>query len=412
MRLTILTQYYPPETGAPQQRWGDLARRLVGRGHRVQVVTAMPNYPSGVVDPPWRGRLVGREVRDGVEVLRSWISVSPRRGTVGQVATYASFVASAAATAPVRAGPADVVMWESPPLFLAPVAWLLARRLGARLVMNVSDLWPASAVDLGVLRDPRLVRLFEGWERLAYRSADLVTHQTEGIGDGVAARAPGTPRHLFPNGVDVEVFRRVESPTRLRVELGLTGAHGAGGAVVGYAGNFGRAQALEQVVDAAALLPQAMFVLVGDGPRRDAVAEHARSRGVANVRLVRPLPAAQMPEVLSLFDAAIVPLADRPVFDGARPSKLFELLAVGTPVVYCGRGEGARLVADSGGGLVVAPERPPELASALAEVLGWSAQRRAGAGDAARRFVEAHFDRAVSAIDLERRLLELIAPQP
>ncbi|HVM03285.1 MAG TPA: glycosyltransferase family 4 protein, partial [Acidimicrobiales bacterium] len=314
MRVVLLTQYYPPETGAPQARLADLARRLSAHGHEIEVVTAMPNYPTGSIFPGWRGLLLGAERDGGQVVLRSWLYTSPRPSTPRQLATYGSFATTAALTAPLRLRRADVLLWESPPLFLAPTAALLRRRLGARLVMNVSDLWPQSAVDLGVLRSRRLLSLLEGWERWAYASADLVTYQTEGIGAGIERRAPAARRALFPNGVDLDRFRRRPARPELRAQLGLPES----GPVVGYAGNFGRAQSLEQVVDAAALLEAggspATFLLVGDGPRRQHVEERARSLGLAHVRFSRPWPASQMPELLSLFDAAVVPLADAPVF--------------------------------------------------------------------------------------------------
>ena len=410
MNLVILTQYFPPETGAPQRRLGDLAARLAARGHAVQVVTAMPNYPSGLVHPDWRRRLLARECDStGVEVLRSALYASPVRTTSRQMATYLSFVASASVTAPLRLRRADVVLWESPPLFLAPAAWLLARRLRARLVMNVSDLWPRSAVELGVLRDRRLLSFFEGWERRAYRSADLVTHQTEGIGAGVEARAPGTPRMLFPNGVDAGAFRRVRTPDGLRQELGLP----PDGPVVGYAGNFGRGQALEQVVDAAALVeraaPGVSFVLVGDGARRPEVEARVRTVGTRCVHLSPSLSAERMPELLSLFDVAVVPLADVPLFDGARPSKLFELLAVGVPVVYAGRGEGARLAEASGAAVVVPPEDPRELAAAIGDLVAGPEERRRQMGEEGRTYVGRHFDRDRIAAGVEERLAELVA---
>ena len=362
----MLTQYYPPEAGAPQSRWADLTGRLAARGHQVQVVTAMPNYPVGRTFPGWRRRLIAAERADGVEVLRSWLYTSAKRSTARQMATYLSFATTAAAAGVPRLDRADVLIWESPPLFLAPTAAVLRRRLKARLVMNVSDLWPQSAVELGVLRDRRLLSLFERWERWAYESADLVTHQTEGIGEAIARRAPGTPRAIFPNGVDLATMRPVEPGPGVRARLGLDRS----GPVVGYAGNFGRAQALEQVVEAAAALAGVTFVLIGDGPRKRPIEERARALGLTNVRFPDPLPWARMPEVLSVFDVAVVPLADLALFDGARPSKMFELMAVGVPFVYCGKGEGARLAEASGGAVTVDPQDPPALADALRRLLG------------------------------------------
>lgn len=392
VRLTILTQYFPPETGAPQNRLGDLSRRLVAMGHEVQVVTGMPNYPAGVVRPEWRGKALGTEEIDGVRVLRSWLATSRTKSTARQLATYATFAASSVLTGPVRVRPSDVLLWESPPLFLAPVATVLRRRLRARLVMNVSDLWPRSAVELGMLGEGRLLRTFEELERYAYRVADLVTCQTDGIADGVRERWPAARTALFPNGVDTVRFRRHEPSAALAADLDLR----PGAPVVGYAGNFGRAQALEQIVDAARLLERrevpVQVLLVGDGPRREAIEERIRSTGTSSVRLLPSIPAGRMPELLSLFDVAVVPLADRHVFDGARPSKMFELFAAEVPLVYCGRGEGAAVARASGGAVVVEPERPEELAEALAATIA-DPERRTDGARRARAFVVEHYDR-------------------
>ena len=145
MKIAILTQYYPPETGAPQARLSDLARRLVERGHDVSVITAMPNYPVGRIFDEWRGRPVAREVRDGVVVLRSWMFAYKGPSVLRQLLSYFSFLLSSIITAPFRLRRADILLWESPPLFLSIAAFILARRLRAKLVMNVSDLWPRSA---------------------------------------------------------------------------------------------------------------------------------------------------------------------------------------------------------------------------------------------------------------------------
>lgn len=409
MHVVLLTQYFPPEIGAPQSRLGFLARRLRMAGDRVTVVTAMPNYPTGRVPREWRGRLLMREDTDAGVVLRSWVYASPNRGTGRQMLTYASFAASAAMSAPLRIRSADLVLWESPPLSLAPVAWTLARRLRARLVMNVSDLWPRSAVDLGMLRaDSRATAAFERFERWAYRSADLVTCQTEGIAAGVEHRAPGTRSLLFPNGVDVEAFSPRPPSAGVRQRFGAAPSD----IVAGYVGNFGRAQALEQVVDAAALLaadaPQVRVALMGDGPRRPAIGERLQTSGLPNIRLLDPVPHAEVSTVLASLDIGLVVLADRDVFRGARPSKLFELLAMGLPVVYAGRGEGAALAEAAGATHVVPPERPAELAAALSGLAALPPHERAAMGQRGRAYVTRSFDRATLTDELIQALHALV----
>jgi glycosyltransferase involved in cell wall biosynthesis len=393
MNIVILTQYFPPETGAPQARLEFLAQRLSAAGHAVEIVTALPNYPAGEVLPAWRGKLVTEEATSSGRVLRSWLYTSKRRSTSRLLATYLTFAASAAVTAPFRLRRADLLLWESPPLSLAPVASLLARRLRARLIMNVSDLWPRSAVELGLMRNRRLVTLFYSLEHWSYRVADLVSCQTEGIAAGVLARRPGTDIHLFPNGVDTQRFRPGSAEPALRQQLNLE----PDAFVVGYAGNFGRAQALEQLLDAAHRLldvaPEVKLVLLGGGPRREALIERVRKLGLSNVAMVPSVPHERMPAVISGFDVAVVPLADLPVFEGARPSKMFELLAMGVPIVYCGRGEGARLAEASGCARVVPPEDPAALAAAVDAWRRLPLGERQRAGRRGQEFVARSYDR-------------------
>lgn len=407
MHVVLLTQYFPPEVGAPQQRLGYLARRLLSTGHSVTVVTGMPNYPTGRVFEGWRGRLASRDETEFGTVMRTWLYASAKRDTPRQLANYATFVASVAATAPFRLQRADVVIWESPPLFLAPAAWALARRLRARLVMNVSDLWPQSAVDLGLLAPGgRLLGAVERLETWAYQTADLVSGQTEGILKGVQAR-PTASTYLFPNGVDLQAFAPRPPDMQLRARLGVR----EGGLLVGYMGNFGRAQALEQVVHGARLLagvaPDVRLVLVGDGPTRPSVDELVRQESPGNLTLLPSVPHSEVPAMLASLDAALVPLADRPVFEGARPSKLFEILAMGIPVVYAGRGEGARLAAASGAAVVVSPQQPDELAGALARLATRPEAERRAMGASGRDFVAVHFDRARLTDKYINRIAEL-----
>lgn len=413
MHLVILTQYYRPETGAPQNRLGDLARRAIASGHEVTVITAMPNYPSGTVRTDYRRRLVATDEIDGVRVLRSWIHGHRGRGTAHQLLAYASFAASSLLTAPFRIRRADVLLWESPPLFLAPTAALVARRLRARLVMNVSDLWPETAIELGMLRDLRLVRFFMSMARRSYRRSDLVMGQTQGILDGIEAAQPGTPTMLVPNGVDCDRFSPAPRDEALARRLGLS----PGRQVVAYAGNFGRAQALEQVITAARQLlaerDDLVVLMVGDGPVKPAVESAAAGIDPDRLLLRASVDVSEMPALLGLVDVAIVPLADQPIFEGARPSKVFELLAAGVPFVFCGRGEGADLVAASGAALVVPPESPVDLARALGELLDAGSAEREAMGEAERAWVAERFDRAAIGAAVLDRLGALVeAPRP
>lgn len=411
MRIVILTQYYPPETGAPQARLHSLARSLVDGGHDVVVVTGMPNYPIGRIQEAWRRKVFSAENLDGVRVLRCWLFARPGSSLAVRMLGYLSFgVMSLFAVHRIRRGgarTADVVLWESPPIFLSPVAALLARALRARLVMNVSDLWPRTLVELGAARAPLVISLLNALERWSYGIADLVTCQTNGILDGVRGVAPSTPARLLPNGVECARFDVPSQPgVRHVFEMPEDGL------VVGYAGNFGRAQAVEQVVRAAEIVTRregtAFFWLMGAGPCRAEIAQEQARLGVAALRLDPPLPAGRMPLAYSAWDIGVVPLADRPLFAGARPSKMFELMAAGVPFVYCGTGEGADLAEQCGAGTVVPAEAPDQLAEAILALMRAGPAHRRMLGERARRFVQERFDRREIGSRFESELTALV----
>jgi glycosyltransferase involved in cell wall biosynthesis len=400
LRIAILTQYYPPEVGAPQNRLSDLARRLQERGHAVQVLTALPNYPGTEILDGYRGRWVRREELDGVPVTRLWLYVPAEKTFLRRLANYCSFALHAAWRGPGLLEPVDFVMTESPPLFLGPAGAYLARRMRARFVFNVSDLWPDSAVQLGFLREGPVLGMARRMESWCYARADAISGQSEGIVANLRARVPGKPVTFLPNGVDLAAWRPRQDREAVRREFGW----GPEEFVVGYAGLHGHAQALEQALAAAERLPEVRFAFFGDGPCKAALVVQAPAR----VEFYPPLPHERMPEILGAFDAGLVPLARGPVFEGVLPSKVFEVMASGRPVVLAAGGEVARLVEQARCGVVAPPESPDRLAEAvrrLAESPGLCAEL----GENGRRLVAERFDRARIAESFEEFLGSLPA---
>lgn len=398
MRIAILTQYYPPEIGAPQNRLSDLARRLHGRGHQVQVLTALPNYPGTQVWPAYRGRRVVRELIDGVPVARVWLYVPSRKTFSRRLLNYCSFALHAAWRGVGLLERAEVVITESPPLFLGPAGAYVARRLGARFVLNVSDLWPDSAVELGFLREGPAFRLARWMEEWCYARADAISGQSEGIVENIRRRVPGKPVTFLPNGVDVASWRPRQNREAVRREFGW----GPEEFVVGYAGLHGHAQALGQALEAARRLGDVRFAFFGDGPCKSALVAQAAGR----VEFHPPQPHERMPEILAAFDAGLVPLARGRVFEGVLPSKVFEVMASARPVVLAAGGEAARLVEQARCGAVAPPESPEQLAEVvrrLARSPQWCAELAANG----RRLVAERFDRARIAENFDRFLCSL-----
>ncbi len=278
MHVVLHTQYYPPEIGAPQARLSALARGLKERGHIVTVLTAMPNYPRGVIYPGYGG-LLKEEERDGVRVLRSWIypthSVSPFR----RLPAYLSFVFSSLIAGLFHLKTVDILITESPPLFLGLAGYLLSRTKRARWIFNVSDLWPESAIRLGVIHGGWSLRLGYKLEAFCYRKAWCVSGQSREILESIRARFPTVRTYHLSNGADTALFTPDRYSLRLRHEV-------VSGTIALYAGLHGLAQGLEQVLLAAQRLvdvPHLKIAFVGDGPLKRSLMEQARALGSGNV---------------------------------------------------------------------------------------------------------------------------------
>ena len=358
MKVIIHTQYFAPEAGAPQARLLQLAKGLQQAGHEVRVLTAMPNYPTGRIYPGYGG-IRRRERIQGIDVTRSFIYASRRFSFTSRLASYFSFVVSSLVVGLLSFGRADFVITESPPLFLGIAGYLLSRALRARWVFNVSDLWPESAVELGVVKRGSLGhRLAESLEGFCYRKAWLVSGQSSTIVETIKARcAPSRTYHLS-NGVDPSVF--------CPAGVGDASPFHRDRVTAIYAGLHGLAQGLDQVIEAAALLKdldRLDFVLIGDGPSKPQLVALSRTKQVKNVSFRDPLPASSIPSVIAAADICIVPLVAH--LTGAVPSKLYEAMACAKPIVLVAAGEAADIVRRTGTGIVVSPGDVEGLANAI-----------------------------------------------
>jgi glycosyltransferase involved in cell wall biosynthesis/SAM-dependent methyltransferase len=383
VRLLFVTHYFHPEVGAPQTRIFEAARGLRARGHEVTVLTGLPNYPDGIVQEPYRGRLLMTEDLDGIRVVRCAVYPAANRGFGRRLANHASF-AAASLPAAGRARPADVVVVESPPLFTAVAGVGIARGLRAPLVLNVADLWPESAVQLGVLRGASAIRLAEALERFAYRHAAAITVPTPGMRTILLARGIAPERVTYlPNAVDVRRFAGAPPPPHTGTRLV-------------YCGTVGMAQGVGTIIEAVALLAEMgeryELDIVGDGAEREGLERLVRQRGLAGVRFRGRLPADAVPAVVARADIALMSLRDVPLFEDAVPTKVLEYMAAGRPVVAAARGQVARLVDEVGAGVACPPEYPAALAAAIRRVAA-DRPRAHQMGENGRRYVIAERSR-------------------
>ncbi len=387
MNLTLLTQYYLPEIGAPQRRLSHLAEGLVKQGHRVTVLTAMPNYPTGKIYPGYGG-LTRREDINGVRVIRTWIYPTQSAGFVRRLSNYFSFVISSLVLGGWHLEPCDYLLTESPPLFLGITGFWLSRWKRARWIFNVSDLWPESAVRLGMLHNKLALRLSEWLETFCYNHAWLITGQSQSIIANIQQRFPRARTYHFSNGVDTLTFRPENANPHARALL-----HQNAECVALYAGLHGLAQGLDQVIQAAQRLQADSslgIVLLGDGPTKNDLMKQART--LTNVRFLDPVAPGEMPGWIAAADIALVTL--KTYIPGAVPSKLYEAMAAGVPVILVAEGEPAEIVCTHNAGIVVKPGDIAGLAHALATLASKPALRRE-LGANGRRAAEQFYDRTV-----------------
>jgi len=405
MRLLFLTHYYPPETGAAANRISDLAERLASSGHEVTVLAPLPNYPQGEIFSGYRGRYLIEEQRRAVRVVRTWLYATNSEGIVRRLLYYFSFVFTSMVGAVLKIGHQDVVFVASPPLFLGISGLLLKTWWRAKMVFNVSDLWPKSAVDLGVVRNQQLIRAATALELAVYRHADLITAQTQGIVSDIQQRT-STPVLLWTNGVDPSSMLSSGNREQTRQRFGLTNKD----FVVGYTGLHGLAQGLGSVLAAAEGIREnqdVKFVFFGDGPERKQLMKTAAQHRLENVRFFPTQPKSQMPEIMNAIDVSLVPLRRLDLFKGALPSKMFEAMGAGVPVVVSIEGEAKDLVERAQGGLCVPPEDPRALANALL-FLRQNPELRQRMGSSGKQFISAHYDRRKIARNVELALSGLM----
>jgi colanic acid biosynthesis glycosyl transferase WcaI len=366
MKILYVSQYFPPEMGAPAARAAELSRHWAAAGHEVTVLTGFPNHPTGVVPPEYRRkfrRLVAREQTDGVNVIRTWLLPFPNRKAYERILNYSSFCASAASTGLFLARP-DVVIATSPQLLVALSGWWLARCKRVPFVFEVRDLWPESLAAVGVGDANSLLhRTLAGIAAFLYRHSDRIAVVTPAFEDYLVEhwRVPREKISVIENGVETSLFAPEpltgDAETGLRRELGVEGKF-----VVSYIGTMGMAHGLETIIAAALQLqdanPEIAFLIVGEGAEKDRILSLARERGLNNLRFIDQQPRERIPAYIRASDVCLVLLKKAEVFKTVIPTKMLEFMSCARPVILGVDGQARNILEEARGGLVIEPAKP------------------------------------------------------
>ena len=392
MRIALLSHYFWPELGAPSARLLELGREWAAQGHEVTVVTNFPNHPTGVMPDAYRGRSFMIEQVQGLRVLRCRTYATPNRGILKRTLGHLVFMAQAVWQATPHLRGTDVLVASSPTLFAVVAAWVISLRVHAPFVFEVRDLWPAIFVELGVLRNRAAIACLEQLELFLYRRAGAVVTVTRAFAADIERRGIARSRlHVVPNGVDIAAFRPGPPDPSLRERLG----YGSGDLVVLYCGAHGISHALSRILEVAERLrgeSRIRFLFVGEGAEKEALVTRARTLELANVDFRDSVPREEVAALYRSADVCLVPLRAVPLFRSFIPSKTFEILACGRPILASLEGEAAEILRASGAAVVVPPEDVDALAAALRLLLDQPALR-AELAQHGRPYVAERFDR-------------------
>ena len=405
LHILYIVQYFnlPDEAGGG--RAYHFARRWVGRGHRVTVLTGTVNHKTSTVADRYRGRLFTRETIEGIDIIRCASTALTRRSYVGRLANFSAFALLATLAALLRARHPDIVYASSTPLTVGFPGYLAARRWRCPFIFEVRDLWPESAVVAGVLRSRAMIAVARWFEEFLYRRADRMVAVTRGIQEGIVGHGiDPSSVVLIPNGVD-DVLADTAADGMDRPALDADGRFRCL-----YVGAIGLWNGNETIVEAARLLQDQAgleFLFVGDGDQRPDLERRAREWGLSSVRFAGVLPKREAVREMGRADICLICTWDHPFHRMVLANKIFDYLAAGRPVVAAAHGEMAELLERSGAGVSVPPGDAVALARAIRSLRSLSGEERQTMGRRGRDYVLAHYRRRDLADRAERIMTAL-----
>ena len=411
MHILFLSDNFPPEVNAPASRTFEHCREWVAAGHKVTVITCVPNFPKGIVFEGFRNRLWQKHQIAGITVIRVWSYIAKNEGFAKRILDYVSYMFTAFwASLFVRR--VDVIVGTSPQFFTACAAYAASVIKRRPWVFELRDIWPESIRAVGAAKDSALLDWLEKLELFLYRRADAVVSVTHAFKQNLVARGiNGAKIAVVTNGVDTTRFQPAAKDLALETELGLSGMF-----VAGYIGTHGMAHGLDTLIDAAIRLAQqddmahVRLLCLGDGAERSKLIERSAALGLNNILFVGSVSKDEVVRYWSVLDAAIVHLRDSPLFSTVIPSKIFECMGMGLPVLHGVRGESADIVVGQEIGVFFEPENVDDFLCKLRALVIDNHGRHAMArkGPIAARL----FDRRTLAATMLDHLTVVAAGQP
>lgn len=376
MKFLILTQFFPPETGAAQTRLWELSHQLHSQGHEVEVLTALPNYPLGSIFPEYKNKFYVKDYVQGITIHRFWLYTSQGKSWL-RLLSYLSFMVTSSFGVFLCKKP-DYIFINSGPLFLAIPGRLLSLVWQRPVIFNVADLWPRSVEKLDATGAKYLLKLALYLEKWAYKKSKLITAVTEGIHHSLLTEKNIVKERLLfmPNGVNTELYQpqSSEKAIEIRQKLSLQDKF-----VFIYPGNHGFAHALDNILNAAHLiqkesaaapdLQKIHILFVGGGSDKSRLLGIADQYKLNNVTFHDPVSQNELVDYLQLADVGLINIRNTHLAQETRPAKMFPIMAMEKPILFAGISEGSDIIRDSKGGVIIEAENPEQMKIAMIEML-------------------------------------------
>ncbi|RMA79531.1 glycosyltransferase family 4 protein [Umboniibacter marinipuniceus] len=368
MHILFLTDNFPPEGNAPATRTFEHTREWVKKGHKVTIITCAPNFPEGRVFEGYKNSWLSKEQVEGIDVWRVKTFITANEGFLKRTLDFISFMVSSFLFG-LFSKKVDVVVGTSPQFFTVVSAWALAKLKRVPFVFELRDIWPASITAVGAMKKSKVITALERLEMFLYRQAHAIISVTHSFKSELIERGvDGSKIKVVLNGVDLSKYEpATEKSANFANQYDLKGKF-----VAGYIGTHGLAHALDKIIDAAELLEcndNIRIVFAGGGADRPRVERMVEERGLKNIVLIPRQAKDRMPELWSLCDVSLVHLKDAPLFKTVIPSKIFESMGMGLPIIISvPEGEATAIIESASAGIVIPPENAEQLAAAILQM--------------------------------------------
>ncbi|WP_313238098.1 glycosyltransferase family 4 protein [Sporosarcina ureae] len=364
MRIVILSHYFPPEIGAPSARLYEMAKQWVELGNEVHVVTCFPNHPTGIIPKEYKNMKYKYEDMDGIHVHRNYVYATPNKGFIKKTLGHISFMFSSVLISMRKIKNPDVIITSSPTFFSIFSGYWYSIRKRAPFVLEIRDLWPAALIELEVFKKGLITNVLEKLELFFYRKSDKLIMVTKSFKNNVIARGIDSNKvHVITNGVDQDFFYPKEKNQDLIDRYVLKDKF-----VISYVGAHGISQNLSIILKVAKDLEMErdiQFLLIGEGAEKDKLKKIVNNRGIPNVKFIDAQPKENIPDFYNVSDICLIPLRDIELFKTFIPSKMFEIMACGVPIIASLDGEAADILKESKAAEVVKPDNAKEIMQAI-----------------------------------------------